>query len=97
MLKVVLRLQSASSHKGIGDAHGGGVSERNTDVEIIILLHKGILNDVEHIPLMLVPVFVSKLGGDTFKLVGKAIPAGHIIIALQHGRYGVCVLCAKLP
>lgn len=46
---------------------------------------------------MLVPVFVGKLGGDTFKLVGKATPAGNIIIALQHGRYGVRVLRAKLP
>ena len=40
MLKVIVRLQSAAGHEGVGDADGSGVSELHSDIEIIILLKK---------------------------------------------------------
>ena len=97
MLKVVLRLQSAPGHQRIGDAYGSGVSECHSDVEIIILLKKRIFNDVKNIALMVVPVFVGELRGDALQLIGKTVAAGNIIIALQHGGYGVVVLRAVFP
>ncbi|HRS64334.1 MAG TPA: hypothetical protein P5519_00420 [Spirochaetia bacterium] len=97
MLKVIFRLQAATGHEGIGDAHGGGVPKRDADVEIIIFLHEGIFNDVEYVALVCVPVFVGKLGGDALKLVGKAVHAGNLIIALQHGGHAVGMLLMQLP
>lgn len=97
MLKVVLRLQPAPRHQRIGDADGGGVSERHSDVEIIILLKERIFNDVKNVALMVVPVFVGKLRGDLFKLIGKIAVAGNVIIAFQHGGHGVAVFWAIIP
>ncbi|MGI6182045.1 MAG: hypothetical protein ACOYIE_08215 [Agathobaculum sp.] len=97
MLKVVLRLQSASGHQGIGDAHSGGISERHSDVEIIILLKKRIFNDVKNIALVVVPIFIGKLGSDLFELIGKIAAARNVIIALQHGGHGVGMFRAVFP
>ena len=97
MLKVIVRLQSAAGHEGVGDAHGGGVSKLHSDVEVIILFEERIGNDVEHIPAVLIPVFVRKLCGDVLKLLLKSIFSRNTIIVLQHGRYSIVVRPAKLP
>ena len=46
---------------------------------------------------MLIPVFVGKLGCDLFKLIGKAVSAGNVIVALKHGGHAVGVLLVQLP
>lgn len=97
MLKVFVRLKVAARHERVGNADNGGVSESHSDVEIIIFLQKGIVNDVENIPLMVVPVFVSELCGNALKLEGKAIRAGNIIVALQHGGHAVKMLLLQFP
>ncbi|NLA87607.1 MAG: hypothetical protein GX847_10105 [Clostridiales bacterium] len=97
MCEVIIRFKSATRHKRVGDAGGGGASELYSYVEIIILFQKRILKDVEYIPLMLVPVFVGKLCGDAFELLGKPFRAGDLIIPLQHGTHAVAVLLTKLP
>ena len=97
MCEVIIRFQPASRHKRVGDAGGGGVSELCSYIEIIILFQKRILKDVEYIPLMLVPVFVGKLCGDAFELLGKPFLAGDLIIPLQHGGHAVVMLLTKLP
>ena len=40
MLKVFVRFQPAAGHEGVGDAHGGRVSELDSNVEIIVLFQK---------------------------------------------------------
>ena len=82
MLKVAFRLQATAGHEGIGDADSGGVSERHFDVEFIILLQKGAVNDAEDVLPVVVPVFACKLGGNLFKLFRK-VAAGHIIALFQ--------------
>ena len=82
MLKVAFRLQATAGHEGIGDADSGGVSELRPDVEFIILLQKGAVNDAEDVLLVIVPVFACKLGGNLFKLFRK-VAAGHIIALFQ--------------
>ena len=38
MLKVFVRFKAAAGHERVGDADNGGVSERHSDVEIIVFL-----------------------------------------------------------
>ncbi|MDD3228239.1 MAG: hypothetical protein PHE09_03380 [Oscillospiraceae bacterium] len=97
MLKIVLRLHATAGHEGIGDADGGGVSELHSDIKLIITVQKGIVNDVENIVLVVVPVFIRKLRRDTLHLFGKAVLAGHTVIALQHCAYRVIVFRLQLP
>ncbi|MBR0196120.1 MAG: hypothetical protein IJQ32_07780 [Paludibacteraceae bacterium] len=90
-------LQAASGQDGVGDADGGGISESNSDVEIIILFQEGVRNDVEDVPLICVPVFIRKLGGDPLYLPFDAAIARNLITALQHGAHGVLMLRAVFP
>ena len=53
MLEIGFRLQSAAGHQRINDTDGGGASEGYSDVEIIIFLQKGTVNDVENVALVL--------------------------------------------
>lgn len=97
MLKVVLRLQPAAAHQSVGDTDGSGGSELDSYIEIIILLQKRILKDVEKITLVLIPVFIRKLGGNSFQLLLEAIGTWNIVSTLQHGGDTVRMLWAKLP
>ena len=73
MPKVIVWLQSAAGHEGVGDADGGCVSELHSYVEIIVLLKEGILKDVEHIPPMIVPILIRELCRDALKLLLKSL------------------------
>ncbi|MVB13068.1 hypothetical protein CAFE_38230 [Caprobacter fermentans] len=53
MLEIGFRLQSAAGHQRVSDTDGGGASEGYSDVEIIIFLQKGTVNDVENVALVL--------------------------------------------
>ena len=53
MLEIDFRLQSAAGHQCVSDTDGGGASEGYSDVEIIIFLQKGTVNDVEKVTLVL--------------------------------------------
>lgn len=97
MLEVVLRLQPAAAHESIGDTDGCGGSELDSYIEIIILLQKRILKDVEEITLVLIPVFIRKLGSDRFQLLLETIGTRDIVSTLQHGGDTVRMLWAKLP
>lgn len=97
VFKVVLRVKPASGHERIGDADGGGAAKSDAYVEIIIAIEKRIVNDGEDISLITIPVFVRKLGGDAFKLIGKSACAVHIVTGFQHGGYRVLVFLAQLP
>ena len=97
MLKVVLRFQPAAAHQSVGDTDGCGGSELDSYVEIIILLQKRILKDVEEVTLVLIPVLIRKLGGNSFQLLPQAVCAGNIVSTLQHCGDTVRMLRAKLP
>ena len=64
--KVFLRLQSAAGQQGVGGADDSGISERCPDVEVIIFFQKRTVNDANDVILIVVPVFIHKLGGDGF-------------------------------
>lgn len=98
MLKVFVRFQPAAGQEGIGDTDGGGVSELHPDVELIIPFQKGTVNDVENIPLVFLPVFCGKLGGNPFQLMDKALFAGNLKAVFQrHRHYFLVFLRAVLP
>ena len=97
MLKVVLRLQAAAGHQGIGDADGGGTSESHFDVEVIILFQKAPVNDTEKVLPVIVPVSLRQLIGDLFQLFRKSVFAGDAIASLQSGGHGLLMLRAVLP
>ena len=73
MGEVFLRLQSAAGQQGVGGADHSGVSEGRANVEIIILIQERPVNDAEDVILIVVPVFIHKLGGDGFQLLCKAL------------------------
>lgn len=53
MLEIGFRFQSAAGHQRVGNTDGCGASESHSDVEIIIFLKKGTVNDVENVTLVL--------------------------------------------
>ena len=97
MLEIDFRLQSAAGHQRVSDADGGSTSEGYSDVEIIIFLQKGTVNDVEKVALVLCPVFIGKPGGYLFQLVGKAVLCGNIIGFFQRLRHRGFMFRAVLP
>ncbi len=97
MVEIGFRLQATAGHQRIGDADRCGTSESHSDVEIIILLQKTIVNDVEDVTLVFHPILVGKLDRNLFKLVGKAMLAGNLISVLQSRRNRVLMLRAVLP
>lgn len=97
MGKVFFRLQPAARHEGVCDTDGGGAAKLHTDVKLIIFLQKAIVNDVEDVVAMLVPIFIGKLARDIFQLGGNIIRAAAAIAALQRSRYRILMLWAVLP
>ena len=97
MLEVFLRGHPAAGQQGVGNAHGGGVTECRADVKLIIFLQKAAVNDVEDVPPVFVPILPGKLGGHPFKLVGKAMFAGNTIAALQRLRHRGDMFLTQLP
>ncbi len=82
MGEVFLRLQPTAGQQGVGGADNGGVAERRAHVEIIILTEKRTVNDAEDVVLIVLPVFIHKLGGDLLHLLGKVALDGNIKTAL---------------
>ncbi|MSC86273.1 hypothetical protein EAI89_20935 [Eubacterium sp. am_0171] len=97
VFKVVLRVKAASGHERIGDADGSGAAKSDAYVEIIIAIEKRIVNDGEDVTLVVIPIFIRKLGGDVFKLIGKSVCTVHVVTVFQHGGYCVLVFLAQLP
>ena len=93
----VLRVQVAAGQKDVGGADHGGVSERRADVEVIVPLQEGTVNDAEDVALIAVPVIIHQLGGDPFKLTRKAAFAGNLKAVLQRVRYRITMFLPVLP
>ena len=98
MAEILLRLQPAAGHEGVGDADGGGGFELDFDVVLIVLLQKGTVNDRENIPPVVSPVFLRQLGGHIGQLLGQVVTA-HIVVAFQHrhDRCGVFLVQRPQP
>ena len=92
-----LRVQPATGQKGVSGADQGGVSERNADVEVIVPLQEGTVNDTENVPLIGIPVFIRQTSGDSFQLFRKGVRARNIVAVLQCGGNGGIVLLPILP
>ena len=80
MAEILLRLQPAAGHQGVGDADRGGGFELDFDVKFIIVLQKGTFNDVEKVLMVVSPVFLRQFPGHTLQLPGQ-VTAAHIIVA----------------
>ena len=87
MLEIGFRLQSTAGHQRVSDTDGGGASEGYSDVEIIILLQEGIINDAKNVPLVIVPEFIYQLRGHALQLLCKAIFTGNLKALFQRRRY----------
>ena len=97
MLEVFSRLHAAAGQQCVGGADHGGVPKSHSDVEIIILFQKGIVNDAEDVAPVVVPVFIHKLRRDTLQLIGKTVFTGNIKTAFQRRRYHIPMLRLILP
>ncbi|MGM9600735.1 MAG: hypothetical protein ACI3W5_03980 [Faecousia sp.] len=96
MVEIAFRFQPATGHEGVGNADSGGVFELYFDVKLIIFLQKGIVNDIEKVPLMLCPIFIRQFPGHIGELPCKIVPC-NAVGALQHGRHGISVPFLHLP
>ena len=96
MLEILVCIQPTAGHQGVGDADGGGCLKLYSDVELIVLLQKGTVNDIEKVLLMLRPIFIRQLTGHIGELLGEIIPADPIG-TLQHGLHRNPVLFFQLP
>ncbi|MCI6935094.1 MAG: hypothetical protein MR762_00330 [Clostridiales bacterium] len=96
MLEILVCIQSAAGHQGVGDADGGGGLKLDFDVEFIVLLQERTVNDVAEVLLMLVPILTRQLSGHIGELLGKIV-TGNTVVALQHGRHRPDVLFLQLP
>lgn len=83
MPEILLRVQPAAGHQRVGDAGGGGVSERHLYVVIIIVLQKRTVNDAENIPLVVLPVVFYQPVRHKLQLILQAIPARNLIAGFQ--------------
>ena len=95
-VKVAFRFQATAGHQGVGDADGGGCLELHLDVIIIVLLQERIVNDVEEVPPMILPICPGQLSGHVDDLLGKIVSRCSIA-ALQHGGYRSFMLFLQLP
>ncbi|MCI6249038.1 hypothetical protein MR730_09095 [bacterium] len=96
MAEILLRLQPAAGHEGVGDANGGGGFELDFDVVLIVLLQKGTVNDRENVLPVFRPVFLRQLGGHIGQMLGQ-VAAANIVVALQHRHDRRGVFLAHLP
>ena len=87
MLEVISRLHPTAGQQRIGGADNGGVPKSGSDVELIIVLQKGTVNDADNIAPVVVPVFIYKLRRHTLQLIGKPVFTGNVEALLQ--RRGV--------
>lgn len=92
-----LRVQATAGQKGVSGADQGGVSERRADVEVIVPLQEGTVNDTENVPLIGIPVFIRQTGGDPFQLFRKSVPTWNFKAALQRRGNGGTVFLPILP
>ena len=83
MLEILVCIQPAAGHQGVGDADGGGRLKLDFDVEFIVLLQERTVNDVVEVLLMFVPILTRQLSGHINELLGKII-TGNAVVALQH-------------
>ncbi|MSS36025.1 hypothetical protein [Clostridium porci] len=97
MLEVISRLHAAAGQQCVGGADHGGVPKSHSDVEIIILFQKGIVNDAEDVAPVVVPVFIHKLRRDTLQLIGKTVFTGNIKTAFQRRRHHIPMLRLIFP
>ena len=96
MLEILLRIQPTAGHQGICNADGGSCLELYSFVKFIVLLKERIVNDIEEVALMLVPILTGQLSGHIGELLGKIV-TGNAVVALQHGRHRPDVLFLQLP
>lgn len=96
MLEILVCIQSAAGHQGVGDADGGGGLKLDFDVEFIVLLQERTVNDIAEVLLMLVPILTRQLSGHIGELLGEIV-TGNAVVALQHGRHRPDVLFLQLP
>lgn len=68
MLKILPRLQPAPGQEGVAGAHGGGATERRPNVELIIFLQKGPVNDAEDFLPVFLPVVCCQTVGYLLQL-----------------------------
>ena len=97
MLEVISRLHPAAGQQRIGGADNGGVPKSGSDVELIIVLQKGTVNDADNIAPVVVPVFIYKLRRHTLHLIGKSVFTGNVEALLQRRRYHLTMLLPVFP
>lgn len=97
MLEVFSRLHPTTGQQRIGGADNGGIPKSGSDVELIIVLQKGTVNDADNIAPVVVPVFIYKLRRHTLQLIGKPVFTGNVEALLQRRRYHPTMILPVFP
>ena len=97
MLEVISRLHPAAGQQRIGGADSGGVPKSGSDVELIIVLQKGTVNDADNIAPVIVPVFIYKLRRHMLHLIGNSVFTGNVKALFQRRRYHLTMLLPVFP
>ena len=99
MLKIPRWLQPTPGQEGVGGAHRGGAAERRPDVELIIFLQKGTVNDAEDFLLMFLPVVCCQTAGYLLQLGNKRLcgVVRHVEVICQGLPHRRLVLGPELP
>ncbi|MBP3293100.1 MAG: hypothetical protein J6N32_05055, partial [Clostridia bacterium] len=87
---------AASCHQGVCRADRDRFPESHAYRIISILFQKGIVNDADDVTAMIVPEFVSKIGGDFFKNIVKRNIC-HTVILVKRIEYRIHVFLFHLP
>ncbi|MST91361.1 hypothetical protein FYJ76_05320 [Ruthenibacterium lactatiformans] len=97
MFKIVSRFQLTARQEGVGDTDRCGVPKCRSDVEIIILFEKRIINDADDVPCIGIPILTCQSGSDLFKLRHKAVFTGNIVGTFQGRRYRIGIFLPVVP
>ena len=97
MLQVVVRVKSAAVQQRIADTDLCSVPKGHLDVKFIIFFEEGILKDVENVPLIVIPIFLSETFCQIFDLYIQRVRSFCAVVGRQHRRHCRQMLLTKLP
>ena len=97
MLEPRFRIQSASGQQRILQADRGSFPKRGSHVKLIIPLQVASINDAEDLLLVIQPIDLSKLGGNTAELSFQPFRSRYVVAALQGSSGGSFIALVHFP
>ena len=97
MLKLAIHIEATSRLQSVADADGSRSAKGHPNVDFIVLLQEGTVNDAEYILLMILPVCACLTLGDLSQLKMQTVNSRDIIFLFQHSSDGRFIALIDLP